>query len=108
MRGGYALDLHLPLEHETPRTTITAGLQFCRSASDKLTLMACVVLRPGCQPSTNDIRDFCEANLGRFKTPKTLYFVDDLPRGPSGKVQRLKLPEFVESFTSSTHSAPVH
>lgn len=70
-------------------------------------IMACVVLRPGCQPSTIDIREFCEANLGRFKTPKTLYFVDDLPRGPSGKVQRLKLPEFVESLARSTLSAPV-
>jgi acyl-CoA synthetase (AMP-forming)/AMP-acid ligase II len=64
-------------------------------------IMACIVLRPGCQPSETDIRTFCETHLGRFKTPKLMHFVTDLPRGPSGKVQRLKLPEFVESFFSA-------
>ena len=29
--------------------------------------------------------------LGRYKTPKIFRFVDELPKGPSGKVQRLKL-----------------
>jgi long-chain acyl-CoA synthetase len=35
----------------------------------------------------------CQAQLGRYKTPKVLRFVAELPRGPSGKVQRLKLLE---------------
>ena len=29
--------------------------------------------------------------LGRYKTPKVIRFVAELPKGPSGKVQRLKL-----------------
>ena len=29
--------------------------------------------------------------LGRYKTPKFIRFVAELPKGPSGKVQRLKL-----------------
>jgi len=33
--------------------------------------------------------------LGRYKTPKAFHFVQDLPRGPSGKVQRLKLLDWV-------------
>ena len=33
----------------------------------------------------------CLRELGRYKTPKEFRFVDELPRGPSGKVQRLKL-----------------
>ena len=40
-----------------------------------------------------DIRAFCEQHLGRYKTPKLIRFVTELPRGPSGKVQRLKLLE---------------
>jgi len=33
--------------------------------------------------------------LGRYKSPGQYRFVTDLPRGPSGKVQRLKLlPRF--------------
>jgi long-chain acyl-CoA synthetase len=39
------------------------------------------------------LREFALAELGKYKTPKVLRFVDDLPRGPSGKVQRLKLAE---------------
>ena len=64
-------------------------------------IMACIVLRPGCLPSESTIRTFCETHLGRFKTPKLLHFVSDLPRGPSGKVQRLKLPEFVKSMNDT-------
>jgi len=33
----------------------------------------------------------CEVQLGPFKTPREIAFVAELPRGPSGKVQRLKL-----------------
>ena len=37
------------------------------------------------------IARFCNRGLGRYKTPRVIRFVDDLPRGPSGKVQRLQL-----------------
>jgi len=54
-------------------------------------IMACVVLRPGQALEEAALRDFCLDQLGRYKTPKVIRFVTDLPRGPSGKVQRLKL-----------------
>ena len=54
-------------------------------------IIACVVLRDGAQCSEDELRDFCTVHLGRYKTPKTIHFVSELPRGPSGKVQRLKL-----------------
>ena len=54
-------------------------------------IMACVVLRPGAVCSEDELRAFCSERLGRYKTPHWLHFVADLPRGPSGKVQRLKL-----------------
>ncbi|WP_213763932.1 AMP-binding protein [Caballeronia sp. dw_19] len=38
-----------------------------------------------------DLRNHCLRELGRFKTPKEFRLIDELPRGPSGKVQRLKL-----------------
>ncbi len=54
-------------------------------------IMACVVLREGMTVDEPALRAFCEQHLGRYKTPKVLRFVAELPRGPSGKVQRLKL-----------------
>ena len=54
-------------------------------------IMACVVLRPGMDCTEQALRAFCTQVLGRYKTPRVILFVPDLPRGPSGKVQRLKL-----------------
>jgi len=56
-------------------------------------IMACVVVRNGHRCSEQELRDFCNREVGRYKTPKVIRFVDELPRGPSGKVQRLKLAD---------------
>ncbi|MEX3928434.1 AMP-binding protein [Paraburkholderia sp. BR10936] len=42
-------------------------------------------------PDADALREHCLRELGRYKTPKEFRFVNELPRGPSGKVQRLKL-----------------
>jgi long-chain acyl-CoA synthetase len=55
-----------------------------------------VMARQGHDVSEAMLRDHCAALLGRFKTPKYVCLVQDLPRGPSGKVQRLKLPDLPE------------
>lgn len=54
-------------------------------------IMVCVILRDGATCSESDLRAFCDTALGRYKTPRIIRFVAELPRGPSGKVQRLKL-----------------
>lgn len=56
-------------------------------------IMACVVLRDAIDEAEAriELSAFCETHLGRYKTPKLIRFVTELPRGPSGKVQRLKL-----------------
>ena len=56
-------------------------------------ILACVVLRANMQADEAELRQHCEQHLGRYKTPRQWRFVADLPRGPSGKVQRLKLLE---------------
>jgi long-chain acyl-CoA synthetase len=56
-------------------------------------IMACVVLKPGIAADEAGLRAFCESELGRYKTPKVFRFLGELPKGPSGKVQRLKLLE---------------
>ena len=56
-------------------------------------IMICVVLRAGRSCTEEELRDHCTGTLGRYKTPSVIRFVADLPRGPSGKVQRLKLLE---------------
>jgi acyl-CoA synthetase (AMP-forming)/AMP-acid ligase II len=58
-------------------------------------VVACVVLRAGYQCSEEELKSFCEAAVGKYKCPKAIYFFDDLPKGPSGKILRLKLPELI-------------
>lgn len=54
-------------------------------------IMACVILKPGAECSAEALTVFSQRELGKYKTPKIIKFVTELPKGPSGKVQRLKL-----------------
>jgi long-chain acyl-CoA synthetase len=54
-------------------------------------ILACIVLKPGERCSEDDLRAHCLRELGRYKSPRYLRFVSELPKGPSGKVQRLRL-----------------
>jgi acyl-coenzyme A synthetase/AMP-(fatty) acid ligase len=51
------------------------------------------VLKPGSDCNVEELLHFAERELGRYKRPKTIRILDALPKGPSGKVQRLKLLE---------------
>jgi long-chain acyl-CoA synthetase len=50
-----------------------------------------VVVKPGMTVLEPELLAFCEQQLGRFKTPRTVHILTELPKGPSGKVQRLRL-----------------
>lgn len=58
-------------------------------------IMACVVLKPEQTCTVEQLREYCLDSLGAYKTPKLFLFVEELPKGPSGKVQRLKLLDLV-------------
>jgi acyl-CoA synthetase (AMP-forming)/AMP-acid ligase II len=60
-------------------------------------VVACVVLRVGYQCSEQELKELCESGVGKYKSPKIIYFFDDLPKGPSGKILRLKLPELIKT-----------
>ena len=42
-------------------------------------------------PSDQDLRVWCRASLSRYKTPDVFVWVNQLPRGPLGKLKRSKL-----------------
>lgn len=56
-------------------------------------ILACVALKPGASCSAEELEAFCIEKLGKFKAPRSISFMDELPKGPSGKIQRLKLAE---------------
>ncbi len=64
-------------------------------------VMACVVLKSPATCSAAELEAFCDANLGSYKTPKRIFILDELPRGPSGKIQRLKLIDLISRISDS-------
>ncbi len=52
---------------------------------------AIVVLRQGKQATASDIINFARTRIAGFKTPKTVDFIDALPRNASGKILRRHL-----------------
>jgi surfactin family lipopeptide synthetase A len=72
-------------------------------------VVAFVVLRSGANCEERELLVFCEHRLGHFKTPTRIHFVPDLPKGPSGKVQRLRLREDLQhtEFGRSARSSQV-
>ncbi|MBN2032097.1 MAG: AMP-binding protein [Deltaproteobacteria bacterium] len=67
-------------------------------------IMLCCTLKPGQSLAEEELRVHCELHLGKFKTPKVIRFMEDLPKGPSGKIQRLKLPELVKRMEGAAGS----
>ena len=44
-------------------------------------------------PSEQDIIDWVRARLAHFKAPKSVVFLDTLPQGGTGKIQKTLLRE---------------
>ncbi|HEV2782429.1 MAG TPA: acyl-CoA synthetase [Actinophytocola sp.] len=56
-------------------------------------LRAYVVPRPRSSVDADELKAFVKANLARFKVPREVVFLDELPRNATGKVLRTKLAE---------------
>ena len=41
----------------------------------------------------DEVRDFVRDNLARYKVPRDVVFLDELPRNPTGKVLKRELAE---------------
>jgi fatty-acyl-CoA synthase len=54
-------------------------------------LAAFVVPRAGESLTEDDVREFVKRNLARYKVPRDVVFLDELPRNPTGKVLKREL-----------------
>jgi fatty-acyl-CoA synthase len=62
---------------------------------------ALVVLRPGQQASAQELITFCRAHMAHFKAPKSVEFLDGLPKTATGKVQKFALRERYRAVDSN-------
>ena len=54
---------------------------------------AAVKIKAGSTLTNLDLIELCSKKIGAFKAPDVVHILDDLPKGPSGKIQRLKIAE---------------
>jgi acyl-CoA synthetase (AMP-forming)/AMP-acid ligase II len=54
-------------------------------------LKAFVVRHPGAELTADDVKAYVKANLARFKVPRDVEFISELPRNPTGKVLKREL-----------------
>ena len=50
-----------------------------------------VALKPGATDTPEDIRDFVKQQVAAYKYPRTVYVVDALPKGPTGKILKREI-----------------
>ncbi|MFZ9111406.1 MAG: AMP-binding protein, partial [Burkholderiaceae bacterium] len=83
------------LQHPSVLDAAAVGVPHKHYGQD---IAACVILKEGQSAQPEELIDWVKTRLGAFKAPSQIQLVTDLPRGPSGKVQRLKL---VDTFAVS-------
>jgi len=54
---------------------------------------AVVVLREGSQATERELRDFVGKRLADYKVPRKILFMDEIPKGATGKLQRIGLAQ---------------
>jgi acyl-CoA synthetase (AMP-forming)/AMP-acid ligase II len=76
------------LEHPTVAEAVTFAIPHPTLGED---VAAAIVLRPDAVATPQDIRQFVAGRIADFKVPRHVLIVSELPKGPTGKVQRIGL-----------------
>ena len=65
----------------------------CRTTSTASCVGAAVTLRADAEPG--DLIEHCRERLAAFKVPAQIDMLEEIPRTPTGKVQRRRVGEFI-------------
>ena len=61
-------------------------------------VVAFVVLKLNAKASADDLISFCREHLADFKCPKTVHFLNEIPKGPTGKLLKRKLAKIASKL----------
>lgn len=78
------------MDHPAVRQVVTFAMPHDKLGED---VAAAVVLREGAQASEKDLREFVGSRLAAFKVPRKIVFLDEIPKGATGKLQRIGLAQ---------------
>ena len=78
------------MDHPAVLQVVTFAVPHDKLGED---VAAAVVLREGASATESELRAFLSTRLAAFKTPKTILFLAEIPKGATGKLQRIGLAQ---------------
>jgi oxalate---CoA ligase len=78
------------LDHPAVAQVVTFALPHEKLGEE---VAAAVVLREGKTATESELRNFLSERLAAFKTPRKIIFLDEIPKGATGKLQRIGLAQ---------------
>ncbi len=92
------------LEHPQVAQAVAFAVPHASLGED---VAAAVVLQPGATASESHLREFAFGCLADFKVPSRIVVVDAIPKGPTGKLQRIGLHEQLQTLLHPEYAVPV-
>ncbi len=96
IRGGYNVYPReieeVIYEHPAVREAAVVGIPHPELGEE---VGACVALKDGVEADEADLREFVRSQVAAYKYPRHVWFVDALPKGPTGKILKraIEVPE---------------
>jgi acyl-CoA synthetase (AMP-forming)/AMP-acid ligase II len=78
------------MDHPAVAQCVTFGMPHHKLGEDVATA---VVLREGAQAGERELREFVAARLADFKVPRKVLILPEIPKGATGKIQRIGLAQ---------------
>ena len=78
------------LDHPAVRQVVAFAMPHPKLGEE---VVAAAVLREGMEATPREIQAFAAERLADFKVPRKILLMDDIPKGPTGKLQRIGMAE---------------
>jgi acyl-CoA synthetase (AMP-forming)/AMP-acid ligase II len=78
------------MDHPAVAQAVTFAVPHDKLGED---VAAAIVLREGQEAGEREVRDFVAKHLADFKVPRKVVILDEIPKGATGKLQRIGLAE---------------
>ena len=78
------------MDHPAVQQVVTFGMPHPKLGEE---VAAAVVLKPGATLDEKSVREFAAERLAGFKVPRRVVFLPEIPKGATGKLQRIGLAE---------------
>ena len=104
IRGGYNVYPReveeLLYEHPAIREAAVVGVPHDEWGEE---IGAAVVLEPGEEPAPEEISAYVRERIAAYKYPRVVWFIDELPKGPTGKIlkREIEVPAQVGDASTS-------